>query len=337
MKKLFISIAVVLVVAVAAALIWLSTLDGNYDVKRTITVHKSTSDVFELVQDFNKWTTWSPWLCMEPDAKVEVSGTGREVNDNYTWEGKIVGSGIISHTKIVPLDSLLQEIKFIKPFESTSTVYWNFKTINDSSTSVTWGMRGEMPFLLRFMTKMIEPMVGMDYERGLKMIKDYAEKGYVASEVSIDGIVETSSFKFIGKKTACEMKEVGTSMSADFSDIREWADSKNIEYKTALSIYHKFDFITGECEYTAALPVQTDVSIGENYYEGEIPIVKALKITFKGDYEHLGNAWAAGMSYMQTNKLEENNEVAPFEVYITDPQKEADERNWVTEVYMPIK
>ncbi len=337
MKKILIAIAVILVVAVAAALVWLSTIDGNYNVKRTITVDKPTSVVFDLVQDFNKWTIWSPWLCLEPDAKVEVSGTGMEVNDTYFWEGKIVGSGIISHTTIVPMDSLVQDIKFLKPFESKSIVYWNFTSVDDSTTSVTWGMKGEMPFLLRFMTKMMEPMVGMDYERGLKMIKDYAEKGYVASEVSIDGIVETPSFKFIGKKTACEMKEVGTSMSADFGDIREWADNNNIAYKTALSIYHKFDFMTGECEYTAALPVRADVSIGEDYYEGEIPIVKALKITFKGDYEHLGNAWAAGMSYMQANKLEENKEVAPFEVYITDPQKEADERNWITEVYIPIK
>jgi len=337
MKKFFISLLVILVVAIAAALVWLSTIDGNYDVKRSISVNKSNQEVFSLIQDFNKWTTWSPWLCMEPDAKVEISGSGTELNDTYYWEGKIVGSGIISHSEIVPLKNITQELKFMKPYESISTVYWNFESINDSTTEVTWGMKGKMPFLLRFMTKMMEPMIGMDYVRGLKMIKDYAEKGYVASDVTINGIVETSSYKFIGKKVACNMDEVGVSMSDAFDGLREFADSSNIKYESALSLYHKFDFMTSECEYTAALPIQQEVSIKEPYYQGKIPVVKALKITFKGDYEHLGNAWSAGMSYMQANKLKDNSTVAPFEVYITDPQNEKDERKWVTEVYMPIK
>ncbi len=337
MKKILISIAVILVVAVVAGLIWLSTLEGNYDVKRSITVNKSNQDVFNIVQDFNKWTIWSPWLCMEPDAKVEVSGTGKEVNDTYFWDGKIVGSGIISHSEIVSLKSLVQEIKFIKPYESKSTVYWNFESINDSTTTVTWGMRGEMPFLLRFMTKMMEPMIGMDYERGLKMIKDFAEKGYVASEVSIDGIKETSPYKYIGKKIECDMDEVGESMSKAFSDLRKYAEDNNIKYDKAFSVYHKFDFTTSECEYTAALPITESISVTDPYYLGEIPKVNALKITFKGDYKHVGNAWSAGMGYMQANKLKENGSVAPFEVYITDPQEESDEREWITEVYMPIK
>ncbi|MCW3806574.1 SRPBCC family protein [Plebeiibacterium marinum] len=337
MKKFFIATLVVVAMAIAGTLIWLYTLEGNYKVERNITINKASEEVFDLIVDFNKWGTWSPWLCMEPGARVEVSGSGFELDNEYRWEGELVGSGVIKHTEIVPRNYIKQEIRFIKPFESSSLVYWNFKIINDSVTNVTWGMQGEMPFLFRFMTKMMEPMVGMDYERGLKMIKDYAEKGYVASDIKIDGIVDCPSFKYVGEKVACELDEVGSTMPKVFGNLKTMADERGLDYNRALSLYHEFDFFTKKCVYTAAVPVMGEVTVPEPWYQGEIPSVKAVKITFKGDYEHLGNAWSAGMSYMQVHKLSESKEVVPFEVYINDPKVVADERQWVTEVYMPIK
>jgi effector-binding domain-containing protein len=338
MKKFFLIILVILVLGIVAALIWLSTLDGNYHVKRNITFHKSVTEVFEMAHNFNKWTSWSPWLCIEPSAQVQVSGTGKDLNDKYSWQGELVGEGIIEHKKIDYLKGIEQEITFLKPMESHASVYWEFDTLNDSMTTVTWGMTGEMPFLLRFMTKMMEPWIGMDYERGLKMMKDMVEKGYVASNVEIIGLVDAPAIKFVGEKVNCSLNDLGDSMQEVFPRLSEKAAEKSLVFDTAMSIYHEYDFVKRTCGYTAAIiPLSGQEELGAPYYADEIPAVKALKIKFTGDYEHIGNAWAAGMSYMRTYKISENKDVASYEVYITGSNQESDERKWVTEVYMPVK
>jgi predicted transcriptional regulator YdeE len=337
MKKFLITTLVIFIVAVLAAVIWLATLDGKYEVKRSISIQKPSEEVFALIQDFNKWTVWSPWLCIEPDATVNISGDAKSVNESYSWEGELVGTGTITHTDIKPLEYIEQEIVFKKPMSSQSTVYWEFSTVNDSTTTVKWGMKGEMPFFLRFMTKMMKPMIGMDYDRGLKMIKDLAEKGYVASKVEIMGVADAPAIKYIGERISCSMEDVGTSMGDAFYRIHELADTNRVTYDMAISVYHHFDFIKGDCDYTAAIPVEEDLSWGEPYSIDSIPASKALKVKFTGDYEHIGNAWSAAMSYSRAHKLRENKGIAPYEVYLTNPMDEPDARKWVSEVYIPIK
>jgi len=337
MKKFILTVLVMLIVALGAAAIWLATLNGHYDVKRSIIVDRSNKEVFNLVQDFNNWTIWSPWLCMEPDAKVNITGSGKLVDDTYSWKGELVGEGTITHVNIESKKMIEQSIVFKKPMKSKSSVYWQFSNENDSSTTVTWGMKGEMPFFLRFMTKMMEPMIGMDYERGLKMIKELAEKGYVASKVEIVGIDDVSEMAYFGKKVDCTMDEVNESMHSTFTDLTDYARQKSLKYSGSLSIYHKFDFVKGDCEYTAALISSDTLLVVKPYYSNIMPAVKALKIKFIGDYKHLGNAWAAGMSYMQTHNLKESKEVDPYEVYVNNPINEHDSRKLITEVYIPIK
>ncbi|GAF05141.1 SRPBCC family protein [Saccharicrinis fermentans] len=337
MKKLLITVLVVTIVALGSAAIWLSSLESTYDVQRSIIVNTSQDKVFPLVQDFNQWTAWSPWLSMEPDAKVEITGSGKSINDTYSWIGELVGEGSISHTKIEQGLAIEQEILFKAPMESRSSVYWQFNTINDSTTNITWGMKGEMPFYLRFMTQMMDTWIGMDYERGLKMIKELAEKGYVASKVEIVGIVDAPAIHYMGEKVACTMDDVESNMKSSFTKLNHYIMNHSMDHERALSVYHVFDYIKGKVEYSAAIPIKEGFEAEAPFYTGDIAASKALKIKFTGDYQHIGNAWAAGMTYTRTHKIKENKDIPPYEIYLNKPQDEPDPRKWVTEVYMPIK
>ena len=47
-------------------------------------------------------------------------------------------------------------------------------------------MKSQLPFFLFWMVKKMKVYIGMDYERGLKMLKDYLETGLVPSAIKID-------------------------------------------------------------------------------------------------------------------------------------------------------
>ena len=127
MKKILLIILATIGLIIVGGLIWLATLDGQYDVKKSITINAPTSNVFDTVVNFNTWEIWSPWLCVEPSANVLITHSGTQQGDTYTWEGKLVGSGEIEHKSITLNQNIEQEIRFKVPFESQSNVYWQFE------------------------------------------------------------------------------------------------------------------------------------------------------------------------------------------------------------------
>ncbi|WP_289054591.1 GyrI-like domain-containing protein [Carboxylicivirga marina] len=250
--------------------------------------------------------------------------------------GDLVGSGEIEHIKLVEYKSIDQEIRFIKPFKSKSAVYWEFNEV-EGGCEITWGMKGAMPFFFKFMAKQMEPWIGMDYERGLKMIKDLIEKEKIDSDITIDGVSQLQGFDFVTIKETCPMYEVGPSMKETFSKINGLCENEALENDCAFSIYHKFDFTDPECTYSSGIPVTKDFDMEAPFYKGSYVSIKAVKVTFKGDYEHLGNGWAAAYSYLRYKKLKANKKIDPIEIYLNDPTKETDAANWLIAIYIPVK
>ncbi|TRX66472.1 GyrI-like domain-containing protein [Carboxylicivirga sp. M1479] len=325
-------IGVILIVAFG----WLLSINGNYHVKRSIAVDTSKEKAYQLISDFNSWRSWSPWLCMEAEADVKISNNGKGVGAINSWVGSLVGSGEIEHIALKENEHINQQIRFIKPFKSKSDVYWQFKEL-ESGCEITWGMKGAMPFFLKFMAKQMEPWIGMDYERGLKMIKDQIEKGKIDSEITINGVDELESFNYVAINKTCLMADVGSSMKEAFGQINTLCESESIEHDWAFSIYHQFDFTKPDCNYSSGVPLKHEVECGDEFKRGIYPGIKAVKVSFKGDYEHLGNAWAAAYSYLRYKKLKANKKIDPIELYLNDPTKETDPANWLTAIYIPIK
>ena len=64
--------------------------------------------------------------------------------------------------------------------------------------------------------------------------------------------------------------------------------------------------------------------------------VKAVKVSLKGNYEHLSEAYTKGRQYIDKNGHQIDPDRKMFEVYVTDPGEVPNPANWLTEVYIPI-
>lgn len=159
----------------------------RYHVARTIRIDAPPARVFDLVSDFDTWTTWSPWLCADPEATVTVSQPSSAVGAVYTWQGELVGQGKVEHRRLEPNRLIAEELRFIKPFRSRADVNFELQPAG-SGTEVTWHMYGSLPWFMFWMQSSLEAFIGMDYERGLKMLKELIEtarfcraRGFAAS------------------------------------------------------------------------------------------------------------------------------------------------------------
>jgi predicted transcriptional regulator YdeE len=298
------------------------------NVKRTVQISASAAEVYKVISNLNFWQNWSPWLIMEPECKVTV----REDNKYYQWEGKRIGSGNMLITSEKENESVAMDLVFLKPWKSQSKVRFELKPQADV-TEVNWYMEGSLPFFMFWMKTMMENFIGMDFDRGLNMLKEYVEDGEVHSKLEFKGTSDFAHTKYIGIKSTCSMKELGDKMSQDFAKLGEWmGQNADISDGKMFSLYHKWDMAKGRVVYTAALGVnRIPDNLPTGFVIGEIPATKIITIRHIGPYHHLGNAWSTAFSMHRGKEFKPKKSIPPFELYINTPM-DTDAKALITDI-----
>ena len=306
----------------------------KYSVSRSIVIERDPGSVFDTLADYNTWSTWSPWLCAEPDAKVTVSDNSNSVGSMYAWEGEITGAGELEHLQLEPGRSIRDEIRFKRPFKSTSSVGFDFEPAGDG-TKVTWTMDGSLPWFMFWMKPMMESFIGMDYERGLSMLKEWSETGTILSDTQAKGVQSVGPFRMAGIKNQCDFSKIGQMMGQDFQRATDEFERHGVPVdKGAMSVYHKFNIKQMTMEYTCGFMVDQPVNI-EGVNNWEIPVTQALRVDHVGSYQNLGNAWSAANQIARYKKLKQSR-VGTFEIYRND-MSDTKPADLITEIYLPLK
>lgn len=299
----------------------------KFHIEKSIEINAPAQQTRKAIQDYTQWEIWSPWLCMEPAARLEFEGTAATPGHAYTWQGDMVGAGRMELASIEG-DTDNMDLTFIKPFKSTAKVWFDTSAIDANTSRVTWHMDSGLPFFMFFMVGTMKAMIGMDYERGLKLLKEYIETGGVTSKTEIVGVVDITELDYAGVSAECKLADIANSMQASFAKVMASASGKITEQYSG-AIYHDLNIKTQNCKYTAFAPVaKSDAS-------GSIPGCRALKVVHTGGYQHIANAWATVNTYQRHKKIKKNKKIAPFEFYINDPA-EVPAKDLVTEIYMPV-
>jgi predicted transcriptional regulator YdeE len=302
-------------------------------IERFVTINATAKQVFNLLNDFNKWKVWSPWLITDPDAKVSIADDARF----YEWEGERVGCGNMKILNEVEDKAIDFDLNFVKPWKSTAKTAFQLVEEN-GSTKVIWSMDTALPFFMFWMKRMMKSFVGSDYERGLDLLKSYAEEGEVPSKLDFEGISDYEGCQWIGIRTDCFLDNVAAQMQADFSMLRGFGEeNKELISGNAFTIYHKWNLMKNKVDYTAALPVTAiPDNFPEQFTSGTLPKAKAYKLKHTGAYHHLGNAWSAGYSMMRNKEFKHQRNIKPFEVYFNNPN-DTKSKNLITVLHFPVK
>jgi effector-binding domain-containing protein len=306
-----------------------------YHVQRSVRINADDSKVRPAIEDFNEWPKWSPWLCMEPTARISVFGTPGQTDHGYDWDGELVGAGSMRIAS-VGQGKQHMDLAFLRPFKSKAKVMFEIKPIGDAQTEVTWHMDGKMPFFLFFMIGMMKAMIGMDFARGLKMLKEYVETGSVKSKIEIAGIVDVPNIHYLGVEAHCTMDEIGDSMGKTMPAVHKCVVENHIEtVGPPGSLYHDVDLKRQTFHYTSIVQTKSPTKLG-GVETGTIAPCKALKVIHTGSYDHLGNAWSTAMAYQRYKKLKPLKSQCSFEFYSNDPDNTPAE-DLITEIFVPIR
>lgn len=324
-------ILIVLAVIFGGYAIWMATLDGKYNVQRSIVIKTTPEMVYAEVSDFKTWPSWSSWFEKDTTMTTEFSDPSNGVGAWYSWSSKNQGAGRMEILSAEPNATIQSKIEF--DGMGSSNVNWMLKPV-DGGTEVTWTMEGEMPFFFRFLAAQMDAGIGPDYERSLEKLKASLEN-------------RKPSYAF-SEMTLMPMDIYYTHHEVAISDLNEaWyqAETRKItDYlgddmanKTGgmMQIYSLWDEAGNKTIFDLAMPVASTKKGTNEIMKGQSYAGKCIKTTHYGAYEKIGEAHEAMDEYFKANNLQMGEVV--MEVYVAGPQEEEDPANYMTEIYYSLK
>ncbi|HEX9463815.1 MAG TPA: SRPBCC family protein [Alphaproteobacteria bacterium] len=177
MLKALAIVGAVVVVLVAAVLVVAATKPATFRVARTATIKAPPEKIFALIDDFQKWGTWSPYEKLDPAMQRTYGATTRGKDAVYAWDGNSkVGAGRMEIVEDSSPSKVTIKLDFARPFEAHNVAEFTLKP-EGNATTVTWAMDGPFAYVAKVMSVFfdMDSMIGKEFETGLANLKALAE------------------------------------------------------------------------------------------------------------------------------------------------------------------
>jgi uncharacterized protein YndB with AHSA1/START domain len=166
----------ILILAIVLFLIYVQSRPNDFRYERTRVIKASPEAVFEQVNEFRNWEKWSPWIEMEPTAKLTYGENTAGEGGYYRWDGKKTGAGSCTILRSAPNEAVDVALEFERPMKSSSRADFKLES-NSEGVKLTWIMAGTNNFIAKFFGVLMnsEKMIATSFDRGLGRIAHLVE------------------------------------------------------------------------------------------------------------------------------------------------------------------
>jgi hypothetical protein len=161
---------------VVALLVFVQMRPDRFHVERSTTINAASTAIVPHINDFHRWTAWSPFEKIDPQLQRSYDGPPSGVGAGYQWTGNNkIGEGSMKITESTP-SKVGIDLEFVKPFKASNVATFTLAPAG-SGTRVTWAMDGQNSFVSEAMGLFMsmDDMVGTEFEKGLASLKGIAE------------------------------------------------------------------------------------------------------------------------------------------------------------------
>ena len=174
LKRILILVLVLAAVIVGGGLL----LPDRAHVERSIVINVPQSQVFTMVNGFERFNEWSPWAKLDPNTHYEFKGPSQGVGAYMSWSSQDAGVGSGSQEVIESTPPTLVRVKLLFEGQDGAISFHRLEPM-EAGTKVTWGFDAEFGNDLIgrwFGYLMFDSMLGTDYETGLANLKAVLER-----------------------------------------------------------------------------------------------------------------------------------------------------------------
>ncbi len=334
LKKLLLGVVVFFVVCVAVGFV----LPRTAHVERSIVINAKPVTVFTVLNGFRQFNRWSPWAEYDPDMKLSFEGPATGVGAKYGWAGNDqVGSGRQEILESTPYSRIKIKLVFGE-FPGDFVALYTLEPENEG-TRITWAFDADYgnSVMGRYFGLLSDSMLGPDYEKGLSMLKTFAETLPAAdfSGLSIESVeAKAIPIVSIAARSANETYAIGVALGVAYSRLSGFINANDLkQVAPPLAIYHGQE--SNVLTFDAAIPVdRTDVAPGGNIRTGKTQAGPAVLAEYRGPYAGLPAAKEQVQAYLAAAGFERDG--AMWEQYVSDPAR-TPQTELLTHIYYPVK
>lgn len=167
----------ILILVVVLFLIYVQSRPNDFRYERSRVIKASPEKVFEQVNEFRNWEKWSPWLEMEPTARLTYGEKTAGEGGYYRWDGQKTGAGSCTILRSAPDEAVDVALEFEKPMKSSARADFMLAPEQAGCTKLTWTMSGTNNFMAKLFGVLMnsEKMIGTSFDRGLERIAQLVE------------------------------------------------------------------------------------------------------------------------------------------------------------------
>ncbi len=334
MLKKFLRILIAILVLFAIIAIALMAFSPKQLViEESMDINAPKGLVFNMVNDFKQWESWSPWQDMDPDMVNTITDKTAGVGAMWSWDGdpKSVGKGSQKILESVKGEKVKTELAF-DGWDGVSHSTWKFVE-KDGKTTASWNFEGgDTPFYMRPFNLLMKGAITKNYEDGLKKLKGLAEKRATDKEYGGFQIKElgVADKHYVMSRQEVDMANVQQFYAQNLGSLFGKVQGAAMEMDGMPSgLFFNWNAATGTTDMAAAIPTTEPLNIAGTQSHS-ITGGKAIQIDYYGDYKNTAKAHDAIDSYIRDNGLLHNWPVV--EEYITDPTTEKDPSKWLTRI-----
>ncbi len=340
MKKVIIIVLLLFAVFVVTGYL----LPKHVHVERAITVDRPAAMMFELLNSYQHYHKWSPWVGRDPKAEFIISGPDSGVGARMSWIGDptLVGSGWQEIISSKPYE----QINIKLDFDAQGIADTGFKlVVQADATQVIWffdsdltqGVSFPNSFLARYFGLLFDQWVGQDYELGLANLKQYAESIPVTdfNQLEIEQLqVTAQEILFVRSNNNRDPADITRIMAAAYAEISDFMTHTGINMSgQPMVITRVLD--RGSYHLDAAIPVDViPAELSGHINAGLSPSGPAVRAVHYGQYDQITSSYEKLVAYMSAHGLK-RGEVS-WEHYISDPGNTAQAER-VTHIYIMLE
>jgi effector-binding domain-containing protein/carbon monoxide dehydrogenase subunit G len=325
LKGLVVFLLVLVVALIGVAFV----LPPSAHVERSVTIDRPASEIFAVLDSYQRFNDWSPWAAKDPNAHYTVAGPASGVGAKQSWIGdpKTVGSGSQEIIESKPNESVTTALDFGDMGKAKARF---LLTPAGQGTKVTWSLDTNAPLALdgkiiwntvgRYMGLFMDGMVGPDYEAGLGKLKTLVES---FPNVDISGVtgevVQLAPRKiyFISASCGTDAESAKAVLSVVYGKLGKYLQDNGVTM-TGAPLTITTEYGSGGWKFDAAIPVdRNDAATREDVQAGTTYAGRAAQFVHVGPYDTIGEtttkafAWLAVQGYKAHDRL--------IEDYISDP------------------
>lgn len=303
-------------------------------VERTAIIHAPREAVFAAVNTFTLWPDWSPWLRMDPNAKLVFGGPASGKGSWYTWasENSDLGTGRIEIVESRPH----HDVAYTLQFGDMPQAFADFKLVDagNGTTKVTWGMDVDFGInpVSRWFGLFFDRMIGPDFEAGLANIDSIMTA--TAKRLSAIREEQFPGGPVLQVTTTTSTDAIGAALARSYASIMQYAGSAGLQPAGAPYAMYP-DWKGATTGLVAGMPM-TAADAGDGTVVGtSMAPGRVLVIDYYGPYEFACLAYKAMDAHVAATKAAYSG--TSWESYVTDPASEPDKRKWLTRVYYRLQ